>query len=410
MRPPFQFVAPDRLQIRQGGGCMSVFGIPFFAAGVFLTLAVVGIVPVSNASELPALVWPLLVLMGVAFTVAGGALVFGRSWTIVDRAQRQVIKQWGLLLPLHKRIVPFDGSTAITMGFIEGDSDSADRFPIALKTHAGPDLQLCTFTKYAEARECAKALAEHLQLEIEDASTDHAIRLRADQIDIPLQQRLAHQGRHQGDVVRPADARSQVTREIGAVKIEIPPHPMNGLVAVAGLIPLAIPLVFGPPLATFFRESQTPDPVGWAFLAFLTFCFGILPTITIVGAFLRSRRGATIIEASTKGLKILERGAWKTRTIASLDAAEILDVDYSSRESSVLSAKRVAEQRALQAYPSADPSMGGRVDRVLKGLTRFAKANGVTIKTRKGLTTFGKELADEEIRYLHALIREALLK
>ena len=32
MKQPFQLVSPDRLQIRQGGGCLAMFGLPFFAA------------------------------------------------------------------------------------------------------------------------------------------------------------------------------------------------------------------------------------------------------------------------------------------------------------------------------------------------------------------------------------------
>jgi hypothetical protein len=64
MPPAFTLVAPDRLRIREGGGCLSLFGLPFFAAGVLLLLAVSGFVPMSNADRLPAIAWPLLVLMG----------------------------------------------------------------------------------------------------------------------------------------------------------------------------------------------------------------------------------------------------------------------------------------------------------------------------------------------------------
>ena len=120
---------------------MSVFGLPFFAAGVFLVLTVVGVVPVSNADELPALAWPVLVLMAIAFTAVGGALVFGRSWTTIDRAQREVSKQWGLIVPLKERVFSLDGYNAIRLDFVQGDSDTADQFPIALKARTAPDLR-----------------------------------------------------------------------------------------------------------------------------------------------------------------------------------------------------------------------------------------------------------------------------
>ena len=124
MNPPFRLITPDRLQIREGGGCMSVFGLPFFGAGIFLFLTLFGIIPMSNADDMPTLVGPLLVVMAVAFTTVGGALVFGRAWTVVDRAQREVIKQWGLVVPLRERTTPIDSYTAVRLGFVEGDSAS----------------------------------------------------------------------------------------------------------------------------------------------------------------------------------------------------------------------------------------------------------------------------------------------
>src|SRR5688572_15538138 len=161
MNPACQLVPPDRLQIREGGGCMSWFGLPFFAAGFFMMLTVVGVVPISNADEQPAYVWILLIVMSVAFTAVGGALVSGRRWTTIDRAHRAVITQWGLLIPLHEQTTPVDGYTAVRLGFVEGDSDSADRFPVALKATAGQEMPLADFTSYTEARKCVRMIAEH---------------------------------------------------------------------------------------------------------------------------------------------------------------------------------------------------------------------------------------------------------
>ena len=46
----------------------------------------------------------------------------------------------------------------------------------------------------------------------------------------------------------------------------------------------------------------------------------VVPTMTIVNGLLRSRRGATIVEASRQGLRISERGAWRTRRVAAINA------------------------------------------------------------------------------------------
>src|SRR5688572_18546714 len=356
----------------------------------------------SNADDQPTFLWPLLVLMAIAFTTVGGALVFGRSWMTIDRAQREVVKQWGLLVPLRGHSVPLEGYTVVLLGFVQGDSDSAESFPLTLKARSGPDLRLCSLSQYAKAREYARAIAEHLHLQIEDASTDHSITLSPNQIDLPLRHRARQDATVDHDVPRPPDARSQVRREMGEVTIIIPVRRQHVLVLATTLIPIAIVLTIGPPLATFFRESNTPNVVGWAFLGFLALLFGFLPLTTIVGAFVRSRRGATIVEVSKQRLRILERGAWKTRTIMSADTADVLDVDYSSRESSLASAKRATEQQVLQAYPSEAPAVRSGVERIVVKLARFARGKGITVKTRTGLTTFGERLDDAEVRYLHS--------
>jgi len=203
----------------------------------------------------------------------------------------------------------------------------------------------------------------------------------------------------------------QVTRGVGEVTIAIPARRLPALMLVVALIPIAIPLVIAPPLATFFRQSHTPGPVGWVFLGFLTLFFGVLPTTTVVGAFLRSRRGATIITVSRQGLRIRKRGVWTSKTVTSLEGSDILDIDYSSRESTAASARRAAEQQVLQARSSgAAATVSPRVERILAKLTQFAKGKGVTVKTRRGLTSFGQGLDDAEVRYLHAVVRRALVE
>jgi hypothetical protein len=116
------------------------------------------------------------------------------------------------------------------------------------------------------------------------------------------------------------------------------------------------------------------------------------------------------VEISKLAVRIRQRGAWTTRTTTTLDASDILDVDYTSRESAIASATRATEQQIMQSYPDHAEAARPRVERVVASLTRFVTNKGLTIKTRKGLTTVGQGLDDEEIRYLHSVIRRALIE
>ena len=407
MAPPLRQLTPDRLQIREGGGAISVFGLPFFAAGIFLMLAAAGIVPMSNPGEVSQLAWPLLLLMGIVFTAVGGTLVFGRSWTTVDAAERTVTKQLGLIVPLRTQTYPLDAYVAVTLGFVEGDSDSADRFPVSLKGREVADLKLCSFTAFSDSRACTVAVAQLARLPVEDATTDHPVRLAPDEADLGLQQRLRRDPAPRA-ASRPAAARSDVSRDADEVRIEIPSPAAHPIALVAGLLPIGIPVLVAPALAAFFRQTRTPQGIGWVFIGFLVLFCGILPVVRFVNTGLRSRRGRTIVVASPRGIRIQERGAWRTRTIASFDGSDIVDLDYSTRESTSSSARRAAEQSVLESSGSSSAAVGPRTERFIAALVRFVKGRGLVVKTRTGLTRFGQGLEDDEARYLHALIRNAL--
>jgi hypothetical protein len=409
MRQSFRNLGPDRIQIRQGGGVLAIFGLPFFAAGVFMLLTILGVIKMSNADEVSLPGQLGLLFMGLVFTAVGGALSFGRGWTTIDSTRREVITQYGLVVPMYTNSRRIDEFHTVILGFVRGDSDSADTYPVTLRSSAGVDLKLDSSTQYGEARAYATAVAALLRLDFEDATSDHPVRRAAGQADMSLQQRLQMDGL-QNEPARPPDARSQVTRELDGLRITIP-NPRAHPVAIAlTLIPVVISAVFVSPLFRFFRQTRTPDPVGWVFIGFIMLFFGVLPATTALNGYLRSRRGRTIVTVSPRGIDIRERGAWKIGPVNSLPASEILDIDFSTSESVTTAARLAAEQRvrASSGSGTASAEIGPRTQWLLTTLTRYAKGHGITIKTRQGLTTFGQGLTDEETHYVHSLIRRAL--
>lgn len=411
MNPSVDLDSPDGLRIREGGGCLGVFGLPFLGAGVFLLLVTVGVVPLGNASTVPIYTWPLLAVMGTAFTAVGGWLALGRSWITIDRVQRRVRRQWGLLVPMRETLLPCHDATTVTLGFIQGDSDSADRFPVALTLTGGKDLRLASFTDYGKARDCARAVAGHLELQLEDASSDHTVRLRPSEAGRSLQDRRRVRPPGTSTVPGPPDAWCRVHRDADETVIEIPVRRPHAVAVVAGLAPVAILGFVGPSFAEFFDRTHTPPPVGWIFLGFMTLVLGVLPLASVVNAFRRASRGATIVTVSrTRGLRVRQRGAWRTYTTATIEAADVLDVDFSVRESALAATRRATEQEVRRLRQDAGTEVSPRVERLLMALGRFATAKGVIVKGRHGIETFGQGLADDEIRYLADVVMRALVE
>jgi hypothetical protein len=404
----FEHVAPERLQFREGGGVLSIFGAPFLLAGVFLLLSAIGVAAVERDDDLGAWTQPLLGVMGVVFTGVGGTLVFGRAWTILDVAERAAIKSYGLLVPFREHPRRLDDFTRVTIGFEAGDSDSSETFPVALKARSGPDFVLCRPTSYDDARTCAAAAATHLGFALEDASGDHAATIEPADVERPLQQRTTR-GTSLEAPPPPANPRSEVHQETSGARIVIPTPRTSTLGLILLAAPLVVPIVAGPTLWRFFQQTNTPGPIGVAFIGMLTLLFGVLPAVTMLNGFLRSRHGHTQIRVSRDGITVHERRAWRTHTLATLAAGDIFDVDYGTRDTGVAVTRRAVEQKLSEA--GHDPgSLSPRMERFMAAAARWGKGRGVIVKARGGLTAFGEDLDDDEIRYLHAVVRQALTR
>ncbi len=404
--PRLSQVGPGQLKVREGGGVLAVFGLPFLIAGLGIMLAILGGMPLQDADTAPWFARPLMWLMGLVFACVGGGLVFGRTWTTFDANARTIVTQMGLLAPMSTTTHRIDDYTNVVLGFQPGDSDSADQFSIGLKARSGSDLRLFSSTQYAEAREHAAAIASVLHLDIEDQSTDHTVKLSAAEARMSLQDRLRLDHRRGMPVARPVNMRSEITAGNGKVVMVIPPKRVHPALFLVFLIPAAVPIFFVAPFFRFFRQSNTPDVVSWVFLGFLTVAFGVLPVWSGLNAFLKSRRGRTIVTLSTSGIRVEERRVWRTRLRESLDAADVMDIDYST-SSSLLEAAR---QRAAQPHSSKNEgNLSPVVEGVLATVNTLVDRGAVTVKTRKGLTSFGEGLGDDEIRYLHSVVRHAIL-
>jgi len=401
-------VTPYRVEFRQGGGWLAVFGLPFFAAGIFMWLSLTGIVP-ARGLDSSTVTWIALPLAALAFSAVGATLVFGRVWTCIDRAEGTLEHQWGLLVAMHTETTRLGDCLAIVIGFTPGDSDSADAFPLTLKLSTTGPRKFFTASTYADARECAATIARLLDVEVEDATSDHAVRVAASKSALSLSERMRLDGPDQETIPYPSNMRSEVRAEGSGVRITIPAGPVHPLMILATLVPFAIIVaVFGPVLGLFWK-TKTSDPLGGIVFGSVIFLFAAIPVMSLVSAIVRARRGATIVTVSTDGIRIDERGAWRTRTTGAYSPADVFDVDYSTTESMTASARRTALATARDSDGMAQSTaISPGLERVLTRIVAFARNTGITLKTRQGLVRFGAGLDDREIQYLHTLIRRAL--
>ncbi len=397
-----------RLTVREGGGGLALFGLPFLAAGLFLVLGMLDVIPMQRTGDVNV---ALGVLLGLAFAIVGGILVAGRAVTTIDITQQTVAKEWRLLLPLRTAIYQLADYQAVTVRFTAGDSDSADRFPVGLKPAAGLDLSIAAPGQYAEACSLAAAVARHVGLDVEDDSSDHPSRVSASEAELPLAQRE----RSDADSTlppRPAVMRSEITEQSGETRISIPAAPLNPLVIVAMELPAVVALAMLFWLLAPITQRRPLNPADWIFFTVLVVGFVMLPSLGTVSAIVRARVGRTIVAISPAGIRIdatrlLMPGA---RHIATIDTADILGVDFSTRESLLDASRRSVEAHTSSMRSGASTAGSAGAEKVIGVLSTFVKGQGVIVKTRAGVTKFGEGLADEEIKYLRTLVVRALVR
>ena len=253
---PFLTIAPGRLVVREGGGCMTLFGMPFLAAGLFLMLAGAGIVPLETGH--PPSFRLAFLFFGLPFMLVGGGLVFGRSWTTLSSTDRTVVKQMGLLVPMRSTSYRVDEYNGVLLDFVRGDSDSADQYPVSLKARAGGNLRLFSSTTYAEARQRATAIAALFHFEIEDSSTAHPVRLTAAEADMSFQHRRRLEHQRDEPIARPASMRSDVRDDGGSVTIVIPARRWPAPAYLFFLLPIAVPVFSRGPVLAVFSPDKDP--------------------------------------------------------------------------------------------------------------------------------------------------------
>jgi hypothetical protein len=333
---PLRQTAPDTLELRQGGGCMAAFGLPFFLAGLGLALGLADVIHIGNRpSGIASLA--ALGVMSLAFLLVGGTLTFGRQWQTFDRSRGVLIRQLGLLVPMHRTERLLTDFQDVVIDFVRGDSETPNRYPVSLRAVRGKNATILQPERFEAAHQAAEQLSGFLHLPLTDATTDHRVVLTPEHAADSLRQRLSAEGTPSGPVSPPATMSGRVTESGGTVTIRLPGRGLFGK--------------------------------------------------------------AVTVQATAAGL-VVERAGLGGKTTR-LAADDILDVDYGTFNSALESVKSSPEWRVAP---------DSRTERFLDRLSRWVPSPGITVKSRRGLITFGAGLPEDELRYLHSVLRSALAR
>jgi len=405
----FRQTAQDKLELKKGGGCIGCFGVPFFLAGLFMLLATMQIIPLSNAKEMPWWSWIILFFMGLIFTGVGAGLVFGRNWITIDKTKRRIWIAWGLLRPMRGEQYDLDYYASVVLKHNPGDSDTAETFPISLKaTDDRTELPLLSPQDYGTSMEQAMLLATFLRIKLEDMTTDNPIELNPQ--EILDGQKLLHKTGEIHISAQPAYMKTEVTENADELQIRIPGQPFHKYNLIGMIIPLFMLVFVIPYLLSFFESTRTPYFVQYFFISFIGLFFILLPLLETFRTYLRSRKVMiTVIikpgEISINYLTMTNKGS----LILTLD--DILGIDYGTKKTAIINAHKEYEKADSRHLTTGGISAPYSYQpRWMRWLEKFSRARGIIIKSKKGLFTFADGLPDDEVYYLYTLVLSYLNK
>jgi hypothetical protein len=409
-KSPFTYKDQATLEIRSGGGCIAIFGLPFLLAGLFVMQVPLGLTPVQESpGTLPSI---FVILFGTIFAAVGAALVFGRTGIILDRSTGSIIQWYGLLVPMKRKEHLLDSVAQVEMNFFSGDSDSAPTWPVTLSGNAiAKPISVLRPTSFAEARQLAEELARFLRKPLVDSSTGERIIRDYEYLDESYRDRIKRTGEANGFLPpEPSTMRSRVERTGDGLILHIPLNTKS----VINYIPVFAPLVFAGIAAMFFLPSILTHP-GDGFLnsiplGFIALFFIAVPVILALKGMYRMKKEFEQITVTKAFLRVeaLKQGK---RISTEIPVSELEDL-VAPTTRGVMNAIEVPGMKKVLLGDTGTPRMpdGRPVPRFLLSLMKMAGSKGIIARSDKTLIEFAGGLDEAEVAWIFALIRKTIVE
>jgi hypothetical protein len=400
---------PDSMETTSGGGCLSIFGLPFLLAGLFIMQTPLGIIPVAydrNNAWMPL----FFLIFGGVFTTVGAGLVFGRSGIIIDRTRGRIVQWWGLLVPMKRTVTMLEGIRHVEMNFSEGDSDTADSWPVRLSGEGIPKpIDVANPLSFAEARQLAEELSRFLHKPLVDSSTGERVTRDPEHLDESYRDRARRTGEAAATVPsEPPGMRTRVERTGEGYVLHISGPPLSGL----HYLPVLLPLVFAGAVAWFFLPAlltlPMPDWIRYFFLGFIGLFFIAGPVVSALLNVLRLKNQFERITVTKAFLRVeaLKQGK---RSTVEIPVDELEDL-VAPTVRSVMDTIEVPGMKKVPLGNTGTPRMpdGRPVPRFLLSLMKMKGSKGILARSDKTAVEFAGGLDEAEVAYLFALIRKTI--
>jgi hypothetical protein len=395
----------ERLEKQTGGGCLMLFGLPFFAAGVFMLLVATGVLDTKIEGNQQAAPY-VLTFMGLIFSLVGGVLMFGRAGITIDRTMNKVSRWWGILLPMKvtEQSLHHFKHIELNRERRKSGNSSVTVFPVRLKSDGTvKDIEYESSRNYSQARRTAETLSAYLRVNLEDISSGERVVRAYDKLDESLRDKLRSEGAAPSMLSRPHEMRSKVQENYGQLTIDIPStglRPLYLVFFIPALVFIGVVLLFFRPLGKEFGDLSSPEGIFATVFMALFLGIPILATLVIV---MKKVGGGVSVTLDREKLAVRRKGLVGPRTIE-IPVDELEELHRLDPMKGLGTGQgKPADPAQIQKYQSLLSTNSG-----LGRLIRALIPSGIVARSDRREVRFGQGLSTEELNYLHELLTKTL--
>lgn len=391
---------PDVLETRSGGGLVSLFGLPFFLVGLFVMQIPLGLIPVQSDGRPATIIFS--VLFGAVFALVGGLLIFGRGGMILDRRGNTLVKWWGLLAPMKRKVIQLDlfKKVALNQETRRSKNSSYTVYPVRLAGDLTAAVEIEEPRDYQAARGLAEQLAKFLNLPLADSSSGAEVMREAGKLDESLRDQVKRTGERVEVAPAPFEMKTRVTPEADGYLLEIPP-PGPSLIQYFMLLPavvfslIVITVFLGPLL-----NQEMPLPIKAVFIGIIGVFFVALPIgLSLRGVF-AATRAQVQVQVRPDLLRVVEKSGRREK-VTEIPARELEELTLPDLVKAVT--EKAQEERMK---PFGNPS----APQVPSWVFKLIPQPGIIARSDTAEVRFGAGLPGPEMQYIYSLIKQVLTK
>jgi hypothetical protein len=306
----------------------------------------------------------------------------------------------------------------LTKEIRRGSNSTTTVYPIRVVSKGrGSTFSVGEELRYEEGRKIGEQIASFLNAPLSDSASGKTVVRNADELDISIKEQAKRNASPEPLPSTPPVMRSRIREDRGGVVVEIP-APKTSPATVLNLV---MPLIFVGIGFFLFRDFVTgvplPPVIKYGITGVLVVFIIVVPVAGIFLKTIHSKFAGSVVTANNAFLRV-ERGLDKKKGAEEIPVDAIEEFEIVEKHQGTMTDRpdggtvisgTQAGNRARIGSTGNEVTLGPKASALLSFLGKLSSPGHIVARSDEKTITFGQGLEPEELRYLHGVVRKALV-